>query len=446
MELIVASTPYSQWQQLRRLLHSLGWTQPETLGPDQWAGNATLASQQACLLLYSPAHIAVAYALEQGLSPSVALQQWHTALEQCLRFYRRHRRQTLLINVTHAVLAPQELQQHCRQHFGINAKPVTLEPMAPPAELNLLLAQRLIMQHAELADLLQELEAGTTPLLNHDAPPNINIDLLHRLLIKQAQECAQHSDLLGQLEEKQQENNQLLAQLHRAQEDLEALRQKNTSNENARHQYQTQLHDLDEKHQRLQARLDSLNLDHDNTQAELQLLQQHNKGVEEENDMLLQQLHQVQEELERYYLNNQQLIRQLDEQQQQIQRNHRVLRKITSSISWKITTPLRAWGKLFRPTSPEQRKLKKQLRMLASSELFNADWYLSTYPDVAESGMDPGEHYLKFGADEGRNPGPHFDTQGYLRLNPNAAETELNPLVHYLKFGQEEGRQPKATA
>ena len=38
--------------------------------------------------------------------------------------------------------------------------------------------------------------------------------------------------------------------------------------------------------------------------------------------------------------------------------------------------------------------------------LFDADWYLAQYEDVARSGLDPLAHYLKHGAAEGRDPGP----------------------------------------
>ncbi|WP_043488391.1 hypothetical protein [Halomonas halodenitrificans] len=54
--------------------------------------------------------------------------------------------------------------------------------------------------------------------------------------------------------------------------------------------------------------------------------------------------------------------------------------------------------------------------------------------------MPPIEHYLKFGTEERRNPGPDFDTDWYLTSYPDVAENEMNPLVHYIKFGHQEGR------
>jgi hypothetical protein len=35
---------------------------------------------------------------------------------------------------------------------------------------------------------------------------------------------------------------------------------------------------------------------------------------------------------------------------------------------------------------------------------FDAEWYLEHYPDVASAGMDPLEHFLRYGFKEGRRP------------------------------------------
>lgn len=74
--------------------------------------------------------------------------------------------------------------------------------------------------------------------------------------------------------------------------------------------------------------------------------------------------------------------------------------------------------------------------------LFDAAWYLGQYPDVASSGVDPLEHYLRWGACEQRDPNPLFNTGYYLGQNPDVAQAELNPLQHYWEFGAQEGRDP----
>lgn len=82
--------------------------------------------------------------------------------------------------------------------------------------------------------------------------------------------------------------------------------------------------------------------------------------------------------------------------------------------------------------------------LLTGSSLFDAAWYLSRYPDVAASGLDPVRHYLEFGWREGRNPSPSFSTKGYLKANKDVAQHGLNPLVHYIEHGQVEGRKAPA--
>lgn len=88
--------------------------------------------------------------------------------------------------------------------------------------------------------------------------------------------------------------------------------------------------------------------------------------------------------------------------------------------------------------SPEM--LRHQTELIASSPLFNQDWYYKQYPDVAAAKMDATVHYLRFGAAEGRNPGPDFDGNWYLEANPDVAAAGLNPLLHYLEYGVNEAR------
>ena len=78
--------------------------------------------------------------------------------------------------------------------------------------------------------------------------------------------------------------------------------------------------------------------------------------------------------------------------------------------------------------------------LIYTSDLFDANWYLETYKDVAAVGIDPVQHYLNSGASEGRNPSSRFDGNWYIQRYPDVAETGMNPLLHYIKHGREEGR------
>jgi hypothetical protein len=80
----------------------------------------------------------------------------------------------------------------------------------------------------------------------------------------------------------------------------------------------------------------------------------------------------------------------------------------------------------------------------AVARLFEAAWYLVTYPDVAAAGVNPLEHYLRHGAAEGRDPGPLFSTRWYLEAYPDVAAAGVNPLEHYLRRGAAEGRRARS--
>ena len=91
-----------------------------------------------------------------------------------------------------------------------------------------------------------------------------------------------------------------------------------------------------------------------------------------------------------------------------------------------------------------RRKAALHISKILSHRLFDAEWYLQQYPDVAASGTDPLRHYLEHGAHEYMNPSPKFDTRWYLTAYPDVARSGANPLLHYVEFGIYEGRQPNA--
>ena len=78
--------------------------------------------------------------------------------------------------------------------------------------------------------------------------------------------------------------------------------------------------------------------------------------------------------------------------------------------------------------------------LIRKSPLFDPEYYLYKYPDLAAAGVDPAAHYFLHGGEEGRNPGPYFLTSEYLRQNPEVAAANLNALYHYESRGRKEGR------
>ncbi|BBP46143.1 hypothetical protein THMIRHAS_15160 [Thiosulfatimonas sediminis] len=87
----------------------------------------------------------------------------------------------------------------------------------------------------------------------------------------------------------------------------------------------------------------------------------------------------------------------------------------------------------------------RNYKLLASSSLFDQSWYLKAYPDVAAAGMDPIVHYLNHGFEEGREPGPRFDSVYYLSQITRLPENQQmvgNPLLHFLQVGKSAGLKP----
>jgi glycosyltransferase involved in cell wall biosynthesis len=65
--------------------------------------------------------------------------------------------------------------------------------------------------------------------------------------------------------------------------------------------------------------------------------------------------------------------------------------------------------------------------------LFDQDFYLAHAPEVLAMRQAPIIHYIKWGADKQHNPHILFDTQYYYRQYPELKATKHNPLLHFLK-------------
>lgn len=118
------------------------------------------------------------------------------------------------------------------------------------------------------------------------------------------------------------------------------------------------------------------------------------------------------------------------------------LRSIKQSPSWKVTKSIDKINAKVSRNAKQRSQLLENVALVYSSDYFDADWYLSTYKDVKESGVDPAEHYLVFGAKEGRRPSAEFDGDWYLKRNTDVAKSGMNPLLHFLKYGKSEKRAP----
>src|SRR5262245_49516325 len=122
---------------------------------------------------------------------------------------------------------------------------------------------------------------------------------------------------------------------------------------------------------------------------------------------------------------------------------HDKVSALRSSSSWRITAPLHLASLGLRTLKSILLKSLHQwsaTRAIARSGLFDRNWYLVNNPDVAQSGLDPIKHYVRYGAREGRDPSPSFSTQGYVSNYLDVARAGINPLEHFILRGAQEGR------
>lgn len=73
-----------------------------------------------------------------------------------------------------------------------------------------------------------------------------------------------------------------------------------------------------------------------------------------------------------------------------------------------------------------------QKNRIAHHGLFDARWYLSSYPSVAHYGHDALTHYHTIGWRIGRKPFEGFDLDSYASLHDDFHRTDANPLLHML--------------
>lgn len=83
-------------------------------------------------------------------------------------------------------------------------------------------------------------------------------------------------------------------------------------------------------------------------------------------------------------------------------------------------------------------KLRREMKIIEESDLFDAVWYASRYRDISE--VEALRHFATHGWKESRAPGPLFCCSQYVERYPDIAESEMNPLVHYEVTGRSEGR------
>ncbi|PAU73006.1 hypothetical protein [Vreelandella alkaliphila] len=173
-------------------------------------------------------------------------------------------------------------------------------------------------------------------------------------------------------------------------------------------------------------------------QKEKEINQQTLIRIHKENVQLLKTLQQVQQAYEKLYIEHKTLSTDFSILRVESERR---IHRLERLVQWLRVHAQRHASAAHRTSRSYKKALPKQIAALEASPLFNAEWYCMQYPDVAQSTIKPAEHFLKFGAIDGRHPGPLFNTEFYLTHYEDVAASGQHPLLHYLRYGKNEERE-----
>lgn len=462
MNLTFAAAALCNWQPASSVLHQLApGKELEVIALTSAATMEELEQQLTstsgnAALLYAPLHMALEQAAKDSIEPSQAMALWQHNAALLARFCKKMRGKVLLFNLADVLAAPQLFKTLCAQHWP--ALPVN-EQTLPAIKHNTptlqrLMAEHLLAKHPELCSLEQQLTALAQPLATSSSASlvitelnelmaefeagkqaHINWKSAEQQLQQQQQRIAglNHEKDAAQsaLAEQKQESELLIEQLHKVQEALETNLQQNTTLEQQHKAAEQKITQLTKECTQLKASLAAAEKQASTLSKERDQARSSAKAASElkqENTLLLEQLFTVQEELEKH------LSPALSAPLPAVAPKEPASNQpVVKSSSFKGKMKKRA----------EKKQQQRRAAELAASSLFNGDWYLKQYPDVAADKVfasNPALHYLKCGGFEGRNPSPGFNSQNYLDANPDVAAAGFNPLYHYLRFGQAEKR------
>lgn len=314
-----------------------------------------------------------------------SLAQWKDMAKRLLKLFRRHRSQLTLLGMApgESLTLPNEMPANITD--VVPQAEATVKRLPEAAPLYRLAAAQLVAENVELQEVLA-------------------------FLIGSSHACSTPHEQAGEIVQKVLQSAN---ESHHAEQQLKQLTQEHGS--------------AVEENKRLLTQLDSLQ----KALATAEQKANEQDSAQEENELLLSQLHIIQEALEEVYIE---------------------LRSGTSEAESKRLNSLLAWLRAHARRharaaySLDSKALQEQISLLEKSELFDAKWYLDKYKDVAKANINPAEHYIKFGAIEGRNPSAFFDTEYYVLTYPDITSSGLHPLLHYLREGIKEQRKTQESS
>ena len=434
------------------------------------------------LAFYLPAKLGLAHYLAAGLSPDEAAFAWTTTTKSVLDFARKNRKRVFLANANTVLQFPEKFVEICVNKYRFNGteKLGDLPAVAEPSDLNGIFSNQIIKQNHEVSKLQHELDARSEPISPYNIPDVFDLKQVFEELnlssVKYENAATELKHLrmkiakLSQSNEGLEDENKLLVeQLESVQRDL-AESQKSfetnqglfleqlavVQNELIGSQRNSKAESFESQNLALQADLTITKKMHKdivkkaaNISKEYEIIKKEAKLSVLRDELMSEHIESVQSESQQTYNNYLQVSTELEELKKiakwkegktqklvtelenDLARTHKPIDSLQNSTSWKLTRPVRILSRAIGVA--RKKNVKTDLERVNASGLFDLDWYLKTYPDLENISMSPIEHFVKYGAYEGRSPGPGFNTRKYTRQNPDVLIDKENPLLHFLE-------------
>ncbi|MCP1727903.1 chemotaxis protein histidine kinase CheA [Natronospira proteinivora] len=292
----------------------------------------------------------IARALHAGEQLEKAADNWRAQAESALAQINQYRLRCLTVQLEQVLAAPETFTKLLTRRYGLNLQAVEApEAGSPETALYSILAAQHVNQEPEISDLALELEASAWPLTED---PDRSRDLDIRAAVEAyrggSRELEEFRKQYRELESLRSEREEMLAQLHKVQLELEehfnALNKERASHEatrkalkkakegdvkaletrlaeaeKARDQALEQKAESESSLKEILAELKTERSQHEQVQKQLKALETAQQGKEQsskereqlearikdlqqENETMLEQLHKVQLELEDYFL------------------------------------------------------------------------------------------------------------------------------------------------
>lgn len=411
---------------------SIRWQSPDKLLESLAAETEVPAGRRIIWFYRSPAKLAVQAPADNARELQISLEQWLAWNRAVLNLRRRLGQTLLVVNADNVSYGDLRAELGCQD-------PLT-SPDAADGKASLAIedagrGRDVVIGHLfewiapRYSEILDALEAASwlpksEPGFRDTVTPNENqlVDFLEMLRngsklptlqaqLKQNESV--HEELARDLAETKAEKQNLLLQLHQVQEELEQYFLKTVALEKVlAAAKESSAEELEQYHEKYAAQTSIIADQKDSTDE-----------LRSQNQTLQLHLDQMQKKLE-------------DDSAQVVNAvRQRKIGQWPRLISGRI--------RLTRERAKAHKAMQAELNTIRKSKWFNGEWYLDTYPDAHQSGMDPVEHYFEFGWKEARNPSEGFDTSYYLKSNPDVASSGLNPLLHFIEYGSKEGRLPR---